>query len=377
MIKPLGLEIDPAANRRLTVAVRDTRVILRRMNPSLLVYFDGSCPMCVREVAAYRRQSPADIVWNNLAEPGLSIPCDGRGYRPEPESLMRRFHVFTDDGRWLSGAPAFALLWSRLGAPWRVLAAIGRLPGGLWLMDSVYALFLRLRPSMQRIAHQLVVPEVLPVVMIPALRSDHAGETGAVWIYRAMRLLNRDASLGPLIEEHRAQEMQHLEAFNRLLPWRCRSRLLPLWRLAGAMTGAVAALGGRRWTLATIAAVERFVDRHYLEQIEQLDALLGVHPGSADRVGLREPDAALDCASGMCEADQAAGIVNSPEELLKLLIAFRQDECRHRDDALRALADSAKRDTTQRPGLSGRLLAHWCDAVERGSAIAVKAAKAL
>ena len=101
--------------------------------------------MCVREVAVYRRQSPADIVWNNLSQPGLNIPRDRVGYCPDPATLMRRFHVFSSEGLWLHGAPAFALLWARLGRSWRALALIGRLPGGLWVMDAVYALFLRAR----------------------------------------------------------------------------------------------------------------------------------------------------------------------------------------------------------------------------------------
>ena len=311
--------------------------------------------MCVREVASYRRQSPPDIAWWNLAEPELSIPCDPRGFRPEPEALMRRFHVYTADGQWLHGAPAFAVLWSRLGAPWRVLAGIARLPGGLWMMDAVYALFLRLRPALQRFVRHLVVPDALPAMMIPALRSDHAGETGAVWIYRAMLALNRDAGLRPLLEAHIDQEKEHLATFDTLLPWRCRSRLLPFWRLAGAFTGAVAGLAGRRGMLATIAAVERFVDRHYLEQIEQLEALIDP-----------EQIASPACATGACGPSSPA----DHAELLHLLKAFRDDECRHRDEALQALDEGAAGDT-------GRALKVWCDLVERGSAIAVKAARAI
>lgn len=344
-----------------------------RMKSALNVFFDGSCPMCVREVAAYRRQSPPEVVWNNLADPGVQIPCDAQGFRPAPDALMRRFHVLTRDGHWLHGAPAFAALWSRLGQPWRWLAAIGRLPGGLWLMDTVYALFLRARPTLQRIAHHLVQPDTLPAAMIPALRSDHAGETGAVWICRAMLAIHRDAALRALLAEHLEQEQRHLAAFNALLPWRCRSRLLVLWRIAGALTGLVAALGGRRWTLATIAAVERFVDRHYLEQIEQLEASIGLPP--------HEPHAiqggVVGCPTGVCAVAGGNTPAANAVELLEFLKACRQDECRHRDDALAALHEPTQRHPAEKPGFGARVLAGWCALVDRGSVMAVKAAKAL
>lgn len=333
--------------------------------------------MCVREVAVYRRQSPADILWNNLSQPGLIIPSDQAGYQPEPAALMQRFHVFSSEGRWLHGAPAFALLWSRLGRSWRALALIGRLPGGLRVMDAVYGLFLRVRPRMQELVRHLVRDEWLPAQMIPALRSDHAGETGAVWIYRMMLALQRDPGLRPLLEEHAAQERQHLDAFNMLLPWRHRSRLLVLWRIAGAVTGMVAALGGRRWTLATIAAVERFVDRHYLEQIEALQQLLDSRRG--DTAALQ---AALNnCSTGWCAPDNPGSQDDRLRELLALLVSFRNDECRHRDDATRALDDHRAPGLTdqasQAATLGDRLLSLWCMLVERGSAIAVRAAKAI
>ncbi|MDP3823970.1 MAG: demethoxyubiquinone hydroxylase family protein [Burkholderiales bacterium] len=56
-----------------------------------------------------------------------------------------------------------------------------------------------------------------------------------------------------------------------LLPRREHSRLLPLWRVARWLTGALPALVGPRAVYATIEAVETFVDRHYAEQIESID----------------------------------------------------------------------------------------------------------
>jgi len=345
------------------------------MRPTLSVFFDGSCPMCVREVAVYRRQSPADILWNNLSQPGLDIPRDRSGYQPDSATLMRRFHVYTGDGRWLHGAPAFALLWARLGRVWRALALIGRLPGGLWVMDTVYAMFLGARPRLQQLFRHWVRDPSLPAEMLPALRSDHAGETGAVWIYRMMLVLNRDPGLRLLLEEHAEQERQHLDAFNALLPWRDRSRLLVLWRVAGAITGAVAALGGRRLSLQTIAAVERFVDQHYLEQIESLQPLI-----HARQDVMAIPSEAGACSTGWCAPEGPDARVVRLDELVSLLVSFRQDELRHGDDATQALSNAHGRGaepSMTRVGLSDRALDVWCELVARGSAIAVRAAKAI
>lgn len=339
----------------------------------LNVFFDGGCPMCVREVAAYRKHSPDDIRWHNLALPALVIPTGVDGHQPDRALLLQRFHVLTAEGRWLSGAPAFTALWSRLGRPWRVLAAIGKLPGGLWVMDRTYDAFLICRPAMQRVTWHLVQPDAIPAPLIAAIRSDQAGETGAVWIYRAMRLMNRHADIRPLLDEHAEQEARHLAAINAILPWRYRSRLLPLWRVAGWTTGMIAALGGRSWTLATIAAVEAFVDRHYQEQIDQLSAL----SARAARDSARER---LACATGEClPASVASRDFGGHPDLLSMLRAFREDELRHRADALGGLTSEGTAPTQSavsaphRP--RGRLLALWCAGVGRGSALAVRVAK--
>jgi len=359
------------------------------LRPTLSVFYDGSCPMCVREVAVYRRQSPADIVWHDLSSPGLRIPSDRAGYQPSHAVLMRRFHVHSSEGRWLDGAAAFTLIWQRLGLAWRALAQIGRLPGGLRLMEVVYAIFLSLRPRLQRAVGALLRPSAVPVPMIPAIRSDHAGETGAVWIYRAMLALSRDRRLRPMLEEHAEQERQHLAAMNEMLPWRQRSWLLPLWRVAGATTGAVAALGGRRWILATIAAVERFVDRHYEEQIEQLSALIAAAPAPDLQSSAAVPPA---CVEGLipsapadgtpCAAGLGCAAGPSLLELLSLLERFRADECRHRDDAAHLLVEQEAVRMNQKPPAEavaplGRWLRLWCALVDRGSRIAVRAAKAI
>ncbi len=99
------------------------------------------------------------------------------------------------------------------------------------------------------------------------LRSDHAGETGAVGIYKGMLAVSRDAELRVFAVSHLATEEQHLALLDGWVPPASRSRLLPLWSWSGWMLGALAGLGGRRFAYVTINAVEQFVTSHYEEQL--------------------------------------------------------------------------------------------------------------
>ncbi len=110
----------------------------------------------------------------------------------------------------------------------------------------------------------------VPEDLLAALRSDHAGETGAVYIYRGILTVSRDSEVRDFAIHHLATEQQHLNLMEEVLPPEYRSRLLPAWRLAGWLTGALPALFGRAAVFRTIDAVESFVDRHYQAQVDQL-----------------------------------------------------------------------------------------------------------
>lgn len=114
--------------------------------------------------------------------------------------------------------------------------------------------------------------------LIRDLRSDHAGEVGAVEIYRGMLAVARSTELRAFAGEHLATELRHREFFDGWLPRRYQSRLLWLWRVAGWALGATSALLGRRAAFRTVAAVETFVERHYREQIRAIGAVEALQP---------------------------------------------------------------------------------------------------
>lgn len=117
-------------------------------------------------------------------------------------------------------------------------------------------------------------------------------------IYRGILAVSRHAGVRQFAARHLATELGHLAVIEPLLSNRQRSRLLPLWRVAGWLTGALPALLGPRAVYATIEAVETFVDRHYAEQIESID-----RQGSAR---LQPPLQALRVLLETCRGDEAA-----------------------------------------------------------------------
>jgi len=108
------------------------------------------------------------------------------------------------------------------------------------------------------------------------LRVDHAGELGAVHIYRGQRAVLGQAPamtrINGQLAEMEAQEAEHLARFDRLLTER-RVRptaMAPIWRLAGFALGAGTALLGDKAAHACTEAVETVIEEHYAGQIAEL-----------------------------------------------------------------------------------------------------------
>src|SRR6185436_1337337 len=84
------------------------------------------------------------------------------------------------------------------------------------------------------------------------LRVDHAGELGAVHIYRGQRAVLNAAPhkdrIAYQLQEMETQEAQHLAAFDELLTSRrVRPTLMaPVWRAAGFALGVGTALMGEK-----------------------------------------------------------------------------------------------------------------------------------
>ncbi len=110
------------------------------------------------------------------------------------------------------------------------------------------------------------------------IRVDHAGEYGAVAIYRGQRAifdrLPHKARISSLLQDMEAGEARHLTAFDDLLAERkIRPTLLaPFWNAAGFGLGAATALLGEKAAMACTAAVEDVIEKHYADQIAALES---------------------------------------------------------------------------------------------------------
>ena len=168
--------------------------------------------------------------------------------------------------------------------------------------------------------------DILPAWVLAHLRTDHAGEVGAVCIYQGVLQFARDPKLLAFAQHHLATEQNHLRLISGWLPAAQYSRLLPLWRLAGFLTGALPALFGPKAVYATIEAVETFVNYHYEVQILAL----------ARQIEFRH--------------------------LRQTLLDCQADEVAHRDEAAAAAKGFSQ---------SGWMLRAWCAMVGAGSKAAV------
>ena len=109
----------------------------------ITVWFDGNCPLCLREIALMRRLDRAKAIrFIDAADANTSCPVDRA-------DLLARFHA-REDGVLLSGAAAFAAMWRAIPVL-RPLGLIARRGWVLGLLERAYRTFLRIRPQLQRI----------------------------------------------------------------------------------------------------------------------------------------------------------------------------------------------------------------------------------
>ena len=133
------------------------------------------------------------------------------------------------------------------------------------------------------------------------IRVDHAGERGAVKIYEgqllALNTIVKDEDLKKTIEEMKIHEIEHCQFFEKEIKKRNirPTKFLPLWDLLGVGLGFGSTLLGKKAAMLCTASVEEVIDKHYLDQINQL--------GSDEK------------------------------ELKKKIIKFREDEIHHKDIA--------------------------------------------
>ena len=110
--------------------------------PDLVVWYDGACPLCRREISGMRKLDRRGAIEFVDVSEGAPENCP-----LSQEELLARFHA-RENGRTLSGAAAFAAMWRAIPLL-RPLGEAARFPPLLWLLERLYRQFLRIRPRLQ------------------------------------------------------------------------------------------------------------------------------------------------------------------------------------------------------------------------------------
>lgn len=114
----------------------------------LTLYFDGTCPLCAREIKILQRQS----VESRLLFVDISSDAfDARTLGFTLEQMQSSLHARFADGRWLTGLDATLWSWRAAGLgfwatplTWRAIRP---------LLAVGYRLFCRLRPHLAWLPH--------------------------------------------------------------------------------------------------------------------------------------------------------------------------------------------------------------------------------
>ncbi|MBM3478348.1 MAG: DUF393 domain-containing protein [Alphaproteobacteria bacterium] len=106
------------------------------------VFYDGACPLCRREIAHYAARDRAGLLaFADIAADPAPLAMIGI----DQAQALARLHVRRADGVVLSGARAFAEIWSCLPR-WRLLArALRGIPGAMALAEAAYRVVARHR----------------------------------------------------------------------------------------------------------------------------------------------------------------------------------------------------------------------------------------
>jgi len=116
------------------------------MSVRVTVWYDGGCPLCVREIALMRRLDRHDrIRFVDIDREDATCPVDR-------DLLLRRLHAREgDDGALVDGAAGFAAMWRAIPVL-RPLGLAANNRAVLWGLERLYRMFLVVRPALQRLA---------------------------------------------------------------------------------------------------------------------------------------------------------------------------------------------------------------------------------
>lgn len=145
------------------------------------------------------------------------------------------------------------------------------------------------------------------------LRVNHAGEYGAIRIYKAQIMISKlfFPDLVSKLQEFLEHEIEHCITFRTLMPGRnsrpCRAMFL--WSWGGFLLGLVTALLGRNSIMTCTAAVEKTVHQHMEDQLAFLKKRDEELEGHIRRIQIQEEEHLSFAESNINEEDAFSKII--------------------------------------------------------------------
>ena len=104
------------------------------------VFYDGDCPLCMREIRMLRRWDDLHLIrFSNIADPSFDAASVGLSHA----ALMERIRGRLPSGELIEGVEVFRRLYTAVGLGWVV--GITRLPGISHALDLGYRWFAKNR----------------------------------------------------------------------------------------------------------------------------------------------------------------------------------------------------------------------------------------
>jgi predicted DCC family thiol-disulfide oxidoreductase YuxK len=111
-----------------------------------IVYFDGLCPLCSREIDHYRKMKGAEnLEFKDITSTNFSAEREGL----DPKLVHQVMHVRSATGELRTGVEAFVEIWSVLPSM-RWLVPFARRTPFRQMLNVGYAGFARIRPYLPR-----------------------------------------------------------------------------------------------------------------------------------------------------------------------------------------------------------------------------------
>lgn len=125
---------------RLTRALRVPKPFFVTEPHVFEVFFDGDCPLCVREIRMLQRLDRRSRVrFTDIARADFDARPTGRTW----DELMARIHGRLPNGELVEGVEVFRRLYTAVG--FGPVVALTRLPGVRHLLDVAYRFFAKNR----------------------------------------------------------------------------------------------------------------------------------------------------------------------------------------------------------------------------------------